>query len=81
MLLCPVPREKDMAVRVGDWRWGGRCSQTRGSQSWEGPCLVHVLLLLLQLVQLPPHQLEPGLLLGLHLPGLVQCLLSLLVLR
>lgn len=59
---------------------GGRWGQTRGVQSWEGPCLVHVLLLLLQLLQLPLCQLEPRLLLGLHLPGLAQSLLSLLVL-
>lgn len=41
-----------------------------GSQGGAGPCLVHVLLLLPQVLLLLLHQLQPGLLCGLHLPGL-----------
>lgn len=58
-----------VGAQRGSW-WGGR--------SGEGPCLVHVLLLLPQPLLLPLHQLQPSLLLLLHLPGLAQRPLPLL---
>lgn len=61
----------------------GHSHETRGQgqggrSGREEPCLVHMLLLLPQLLLLLLHPLEPGLLLGLHLPGLTQRPLPLL---
>lgn len=54
MLLSPIPREKDTAVRVGDW---GRGAISGGSRSREGPYLVQVPLLLPESLLLLLHQL------------------------
>lgn len=68
----PSPREKDMAVRVGDW---GGCGRDRSGAE---PCLLHALLLLPEPLLLPLYQLQPSLLLLLYLPGLAQRPLPLL---
>lgn len=55
------------------------CAYVRARMLSE-PCLVHVLFLLPELLLLLLHQLEPGLLLGADVLGLLQRLLPLLVL-
>lgn len=52
----------------------------RGQSLWEAPCLVHMALLLPKPLLLLLHQLQPGLLLRLQLPGVTQGPLPLLVL-
>ena len=62
-------------------RWGrGPGEGCWGQSLWEAPCLVHVVLLLPQPLLLLLHQLQPGLLLRLQLPGVTQGPLPILVL-
>lgn len=58
---------------------GGKQGGHEGRRGLE-PCLVHTLLLLPQPLLLPLDHLQPALLLSLHLLGLLQGLLALLIL-